>query len=187
MRDRGGAAEDLASAVIISENNLSLVPLCVPIESDASRQVQSDRISATSQVARSSCFDTRVSPRATPWRGTRPGPPARVPSPCCAYPHPESSPAGARPRAGPPIQLFFFPSREETRPHQRRHGAPNTPRSLTRTPEPHLHIPRTQILDGSVWCVHVSTPPRPPNQTLEAQHHALLPTADELKYAIINR
>ena len=30
MCDRGGAAEDLASAVIISENNLSLVPLCVP-------------------------------------------------------------------------------------------------------------------------------------------------------------
>ena len=127
MRDRGGAVEDLASAVIISENNLSLVPLCVPIESDASRQVQSDRISATSQVARSSCFDTRVSPRATPWRGTRPGPPARVPSPCCAYPHPESSPAGARPRAGPPIQLIFFPSREETRPHQRRPRRPEHP------------------------------------------------------------
>ena len=88
---------------------------------------------------------------------------------------------------GTPHPALFFPTREETRPHQRRHGAPNTPRSLTRTPEPHLHIPRTQILDGSVWCVSVSTPPRPANQTLEAQHHALLPTADELKYAIIAR
>ena len=156
------------------------------IESVAT-EVQSDRISATSQVARSSCFDTRVSPRATFWRGTRLGPPARVPSPCCAYPHPESSPAGCASAGGTPHPALFFPTREETRPHQRRPGAPNTPRSLTRTPEPHLHIPRTQILDGSVWCVSVSTPPRPANQTLEAQHHALLPTADELKYAIIAR
>jgi hypothetical protein len=42
VRDRGGAVEDLASAVIISQNNLSLVPLCV--RSNLS-QVQSDRIS----------------------------------------------------------------------------------------------------------------------------------------------
>ena len=184
MRHRGGAAEDLASAVIISENNLSLVPLCV--RSNLS-QVQSDRISrhftgrpfVMLRHAGIAAGDVlaRNAARATG---------ARSVSMLCV-PTPRIVARGRASAGGTPHPALFFPIREETRPHQRRHGAPNTPRSLTRTPEPHLHIPRTQILDGSVWCVHVSPPPRPPNQTLEAQHHALLPTADELKYAIINR
>ena len=184
MRHRGGAAEDLASAVIISENNLSLVPLCV--RSNLS-QVQSDRISRHftgrpfvmlrhAGIAAGDAL-ARNAARATG---------ARSVSMLCV-PTPRIVARGRASAGGTPHPALFFPIREETRPHQRRHGAPNTPRSLTRTPEPHLHIPRTQILDGSVWCVHVSPPPRPPNQTLEAQHHALLPTADELKYAIINR
>ena len=184
MRHRGGAAEDLASAVIISENNLSLVPLCV--RSNLS-QVQSDRISrhftgrpfVMLRHAGIAAGDVlaRNAARATG---------ARSVSMLCV-PTPRIVARGRASAGGTPHPALFFPTREETRPHQRRPGAPNTPRSLTRTPEPHLHIPRTQILDGSVWCVHVSPPPRPPNQTLEAQHHALLPTADELKYAIIAR
>jgi hypothetical protein len=184
VRDRGGAVEDLASAVIISQNNLSLVPLCV--RSNLS-QVQSDRISRHftgrpfvmlrhAGIAAGDALARNAS-RATG---------ARSVSMLCV-PTPRIVARGRASGGGTPHPALFFPTREETRPHQRRHGAPNTPRSLTRTPEPHLHIPRTQILDGSVWCVHVSPPPRPPNQTLEAQHHALLPTADELKYAIINR
>ena len=176
MRHRGGAAEDLASAVIISENNLSLVPLCV--RSNLS-QVQSDRISrhftgrpfVMLRHAGIAAGDVlaRNAARATG---------ARSVSMLCV-PTPRIVARGRASAGGTPHPAHFFPIPEETRPHQRRHGAPNTPRSLTRTPEPHLHIPRTQILDGSVWCVHVSPPPRPPNQTLEAQHHALLPTADE--------
>ena len=184
MRHRGGAAEDLASAVIISENNLSLVPLCVPSNLT---QVQSGRISRHftgrpfvmlrhAGIAAGDALARNAS-RATG---------ARSVSMLCV-PTPRIVARGRASAGGTPHPALFFPTREETRPHQRRHGAPNTPRSLTRTPEPHLHIPRTQILDGSVWCVSVSTPPRPANQTLEAQHHALLPTADELKYAIINR
>ena len=184
MRHRGGAVEDLASAVIISENNLSLVPLCVPSNLT---QVQSDRISrhftgrpfVMLRHAGIAAGDVlaRNAARATG---------ARSVSMLCV-PTPRIVARGRASAGGTPHPAHFFPIPEETRPHQRRHGAPNTPRSLTRTPEPHLHIPRTQILDGSVWCVSVSTPPRPANQTLEAQHHALLPTADELKYAIINR
>ena len=184
MRHRGGAAEDLASAVIISENNLSLVPLCV--RSNLS-QVQSDRISRHftgrpfvmlrhAGIAAGDAL-ARNAARATG---------ARSVSMLCV-PTPRIVARGRASAGGTPHPAHFFPIREQTRPHQRRPGAPNTPRSLTRTPEPHLHIPRTQILDGSVWCVSVSPPPRPPNQTLEAQHHALLPTADELKYAIIAR
>lgn len=184
MRDRGGAVEDLASAVIISQNNLSLVPLCV--RSNLS-QVQSDRISRhftgrpfvmlRHAVIAAGDVLARNASRATG---------ARSVSMLCV-PAPRIVARGRASEGGTPHPAHFFPIREETRPHQRRHGAPNTPRSLTRTPEPHPDIPRTQILDGSVWCVHVSPPPRPANQTLEAQHHALLPTADELKYAIINR
>ena len=160
MRDRGGAVEDLASAVIISQNNLSLVPLCV--RSNLS-QVQSDRISRHftgrpfvmlrhAGIAAGDAL-ARNAARATG---------ARSVSMLCV-PDPRSRTTRGR---GPPSRLEFFrpfahPRRARKAPNLTRPPRISLAPTADQTSRLHPHDCRTQILDGSVWCARVSPATRP--------------------------
>jgi hypothetical protein len=184
VRDRGGAVEDLASAVIISQNNLSLVPLCV--RSNLS-QVQSDRISrhftgrpfVMLRHAGIAAGDVlaRNAARATG---------ARSVSMLCV-PTPRIVARGRASTGGTPIQFIFS--------HPRRDApSPATPRRPEHPPiaDPNPRTASSHSQDANPRRQRMvrqrlhTTPPRQPNPRSPTPrpfaHRGI-----QLKYAIINR